>query len=336
MKIAFFEVTSQERNFLKKIRFPGHSVALFAGELTAESAAQAKPFDVVSVFIYSALTAPVLKSLPKLKLISTRSTGFDHIDLSAASKRGISVSNVPSYGENTVAEHTFALILSLSRNVHKAYVRTLSGDFRLEGLQGFDLKGKTIGVVGAGHIGLHVIRMAKGFGMQVKAFDTQRNSFLSEVLDFDYVPLDELLRTSDIISLHAPYNRHTHHIINRDNITSVKRGAILINTARGGLVETHALLEALENGTLAGAGLDVIEGEELIKEEKQLLSHHYSLEKMETLLKSNILLHRDNVVFTPHIGFNSAEALQRILDTTVENIRQYLSGTPQNTVARKK
>jgi D-lactate dehydrogenase len=191
-------------------------------------------------------------------------------------------------------------------------------------------------VIGAGHIGLHVIRMAKGFGMNVKAFDVKQNPFLAEVLEFKYATLDEILKTADILTLHAPYNTKTHHMINLSNIDKIKRGAILINTARGALVETDALLRALESGILAGAGLDVLEGEELIKEEKQLLSHKYPLDKMETLLKSNILLHRDDVVFTPHIAFYSNEALQRILDTTVSTIKNFHEGQIINSVAMAK
>jgi D-lactate dehydrogenase len=288
---------------------------------------------IVSVFIYSALTRSLLGRLPRLKLIATRSTGFDHIDLAACRRRRIAVSNVPSYGENTVAEHTFALILALSRNIHKAYVKTIKGDFSLEGLQGFDLKGKTLGVIGAGHIGLHVIKMAKGFGMEVLVHDARKNPFLSEVLDYQYVPLDTLLRRSDIVSLHVPYMPSTHHLMNRETFQLMKRGALLINTARGGLVDTGALVAALDSGRVAGAGLDVLEGEELVKEERQLLSKDFPKEKLATALRNNILLHRENVVITPHIAFDSREALQRILDTTASNIAGFLSGSPVNVVS---
>jgi D-lactate dehydrogenase len=270
-----------------------------------------------------------------VRFIATRSTGFDHIDLAACRARKILVSNVPAYGEHTVAEHTFALILALSRNVHKAYVRTVKGDFSLEGLQGFDLKGKTIGVVGAGRIGLHVIKMAKGFGMEVLAYDVHKNPFLSQVLDFCYVPLPELLRESDIVSLHLPDSPATHHLMNRDRFRLMKRGSLLINTARGGLVDTHALVGALDAGILGGAGLDVLEGEELVKEERQLLEKDFSKERLITALKNHILLHRENVVITPHIAFDSREALQRILDTTVANLSGFLDGAPMNLVSHR-
>lgn len=301
------------------------------GELN-EKTPGLKQADLVSVFIYSHITEKIIQKAPKLKLIATRSTGYDHIDISTCKKRGITVSNVPFYGENTVAEHTFALILALSRNIHRAYVQTMKGNFSLEGLQGFDLKGKTIGVIGAGHIGLHVIRMAKGFGMEALASDVQRNTFLEEVLGFRYTPLEDLLKRSDIVSLHTPYSSKTHHLINKENIRLFKKGALIINTARGGLVETAALTWGLDNGILAGVGLDVLEEEELIREEEQLLRTDFPVEKLKTVLENHILLHRENVVITPHIAFNSREALDRILDTTIENIRSFIQGRPQNTV----
>ncbi len=336
MKIIFFETAPSEKKYLEKLLKPHGLKAEFAAEpLTEENSGRARQAGIVSVFIYSALTAAILKRLGKLKLVATRSTGFDHIDLVQCRKRGITVSNVPSYGENTVAEHTFALILALSRNLHKAYVRTMRGDFSLEGLQGFDLKGKTIGVVGAGRIGLHVIKMARGFGMDVLAYDTQKNPFLSEVLDYRYVSLRELLRRSDIVTLHTPYMPSTHHLMNREMIGGMKKGALLINTARGGLVDTNALVWALDAGIVGGAGLDVLEGEELVKEEQQLLQKDFPKEKLITTLKNHILLHRENVVITPHIAFDSKEALLRILDTTAGNILSFIDGNPVNRVQKQ-
>jgi D-lactate dehydrogenase len=231
-----------------------------------------------------------------------------------------------------VAEHTFALILSLSRNICKTCIRRFEQDFSIEGLEGFDLKGKTIGVVGTGQIGLHVIRIAKGFGMNVVAYDVRQNKLLSEVLGFEYVSLEGLLASSDVITLHVPYIKATHHLMNKDTFKLVKKGAILINTARGSIVDTEALIEALDNKILAGAGLDVFEGEEVIKEEKQLLYEPKNLEVLASLVKDHILLSKDNVVFTPHIAFYSKEALERILETTVENVVAFVSGKPQNVV----
>lgn len=297
---------------------------------------KAKSTDILSTFIQSKVDKKVIDALPDLKFITTRSTGFDHIDTDYARQKGIPVSNVPTYGENTVAEHTFALILSIARNLKKAHFRVSEGDFSIKDLMGFDLKGRTIGVVGTGHIGLRVIKMAVGFSMKVLAFDPTPNSFLSEMLGFKFVDFETLLKESDIISLHAPYNKKTHHMINENNIGLIKKGAILINTARGGLVDTVALTKALDNGTLAGAGLDVLEAEDIILEERQLLMRKkkdfYNPEKLQQSLRSAFLVQRENVVFTPHIGFYSKEALERILDVTVHNINAFLSGKPINTV----
>jgi len=330
-KIAFFEVEDWERNVFAE-RLADHQLFFSHSVLDESNVGQVSEADVLSVFIHSMVSRRLIERMPNLRFIATRSTGFDHIDLLACQERGIVVSNVPYYGENTVAEHTFGLILSLSRNIHRAYMRTVRGDFTLQGLLGFDLKGKTLGVIGAGSIGLHVIRIAKGFGMNVLAYDVRQNRLLAEVLGFEYVPFEELLRRSDIISLHAPHTPETHHMINRETIRLIKRGALLINTARGALVDTDALLEALDEGILAGAGLDVLEGEELIKEERQLLAAVAVEDKLKALVRSHVLLRREDVVITPHIGFYSREALQRIVETTVANITGFLEGGPQNVV----
>ncbi len=331
MKIGFFEVQGWEKEYLEEA-LSGHELLFSAEALTAENVDEFRDFEVVSVFIYSELEAEVMQKMKKLKLVTTRSTGYDHVDLVWAKKNGVKVANVPFYGENTVAEHTFALILALSRNVHKSYVKSLRNDFSLDGLLGFDLKGKTIGVVGAGHIGQHVIRIAKGFGMEVLAYDLKKNTFLAEVLDFEYVSMEDIFKRSDIISLHVPYNKFTHHLVDRERLRDVKKGAILINTARGSVVETEALLEALEDGRLGGAGLDVLEGEKLIMEEKELLYEEKNKKLLEEMVRDHILLKKDNVVFTPHIGFYSREALQRIIETTADNIKAFEKGEGQNLV----
>ena len=260
-------------------------------------------------------------------MITTRSTGFNHIDIHEAKKQGSFVCNVPYYGENTVAEHTFALILSLSRNIHKAYVRTLRNDFTLEGLRGFDLKGKTLGVIGAGSIGLHVIRMAKGFGLNVIAYDLKPNYFLAETLDFTYAALDDFFHGPTLFRSICPSNEHTHHLMSMKNIHKVKKGALFINTARGDLIETQALHYALNSGIFAGAGLDVFEGEELVKEENQMLTKNVPVEKLQALLQKNILLKMENVILTPHMAFDSVEAVERILQTTVDNIAAFEEGS---------
>jgi D-lactate dehydrogenase len=284
------------------------------------------------VFIHSQVTPQVLEALPNLKFIATRSTGFDHIDLDACLKRGIVVSNVPSYGENTVAEHTLALLLMMSRKVHQSVLQVRSGHVDLADLTGFDLQGKTIGVIGAGHIGLHVIRIARGFGMRVLAYDVRSEPFLADLLGFTYATMNQLLAESDIVTLHCPLTEKTHHLVGRAQISRMKRGALLINTSRGGLIDTDALVGALESGRLGGAGLDVLEGEELIKEEKQLLQQPLDVERLRTAVRNRVLLSREDVVFTPHNAFNSREALVRILEVTLANLEAFRAGQPMHKV----
>jgi len=332
-QIVFFEMESWETEYLSQY-FPADQARFIPDKLNAKKVLDFADAKIVSPFIYSDFSRTVLSAMPALKMIATRSTGFDHIDIAHCKAKQIVVSNVPSYGENTVAEHTFALILALSRNVHKAYMRIKSSaEFSLTGLQGFDLCGKTIGVIGAGHIGLHVIKIARGFSMKVIAFDIQQSTFLSDVLNFDYVSLEELLARSEIITLHAPYNPQTHHLINERNIHLIKKGAILINTARGSLIQTSALLIALKEGILSGVGLDVLENERLIKEEAEILTRDYTADELKILISNHLLINQDNVVITPHIGFNSREAVQRILETTRENISAFIKGEVLNPIA---
>ncbi|MDO8684753.1 MAG: hydroxyacid dehydrogenase [Armatimonadota bacterium] len=332
-KIVFFETEEWHKQYLVERSPHTWDLQIYRENLRPGTASLAQEAEVVSVFIYSEVNAETLEKLPNLKFMATRSTGFDHIDLKACKKRGIPVANVPRYGENTVAEHAFGLILSLSRKIYHAYFRTSKLDFSLQGLRGFDLKGKTMGVVGAGAIGLHVIRIAKGFGMDVLAYDAKEQPLIAEVLGFRYTSLPELLANSDVISLHVPLLPETYHMINDETIHLIKPGAILINTARGGIVDTGAIVTALNEGILAGAGLDVLEGEESIKEEAQLLGQDIPVDKLRAIVQSYTLLHRENVIITPHIGFYSVEAEQRILDTTINNIEGFLRGKPQNLVS---
>ena len=332
MKIVFFEVKDWEREYLMK-RLPWAELVFETDPLNETHYAAAAGAACLSTFIYSKISAERLEKMPGLKMIATRSTGFDHIDVEACRRRSVAVSNVPTYGENTVAEHTFALILMLSRKVHQSYTQMRAGHLDLAMLTGFDLQGKTIGVLGAGRIGLHVIRIARGFGMRVLANDVHRDPFLAELLSFQYADAERILEESDIVTLHCPLNDATRHMLGGAQFAKMKRGALLINTARGGLVDTDALLAALDSGQIGGAGLDVMEGEELIKEERQLLTEPGNTEKLRAALRTRLLLERENVVFTPHNAFNSREALLRILDTTVANLEAQRDGKVLNRVA---
>lgn len=291
-----------------------------------------KDLTVASVFIGSEVDAEQLDRMPNVKLVCTRSTGYDHIDLDACRERDIVACNVPAYAEHTVAEHTFGLMLALSRKILKAYDRTKRNDFSLEGLSGFDLKGKTLGVIGAGAIGLRVIRIGVAMGMKVLAYDVRPQSLLADVMQFDYTSLDDVLSESDVVSLHVPLLPQTRHMIDHDAIKKMKRGALLINTSRGELVDTDALLDALSSGQLGGAGLDVIEGEERIGDEAQMAGSGAPREDLAVAVQRYALLSRDDVVLTPHMAFYSREALHRLMDVTCKNIRAFLEGEPRNTV----
>ena len=322
MKIGIFEAEERDKHFFAKV-LKKHKLKFIKEPLTSLNAAKYKDLEVVSTFIYSKIDTAVLRTLTKLKFVTTRSTGFDHIDVAECNHNKIKVCNVPFYGENTVAEHAFALMLNLSRNVHKSYIKTIHDDFTIEGLMGFDLKGKTLGVIGTGHIGAHVMKIADGFGMHVIASDVHKNDFLSEVLHFEYVELEYLLKHADIVTLHVPSLPATYHILNKKRIAMMKHGAIVINTARGDLIDTDALFKALKDGKLGGAGLDVVEGEDVIREDHELLINENNPEKLRRLVKDEMLFHLPNVVFTPHIAFFSKEALIRIMQTTADNINSF-------------
>jgi len=332
MKIAFFEIESWEIPVLRdKLR--GFDLTFYKEELAVSNADKAAGADAISIFIYSKITKELLAKLPNLKFITTRSMGFDHIDLNECKKRGIKVATAPHYGNNSVAEHAMGLMLSISRNIHKAYFRTANRIYSIEGLMGFDLKGKTIGVIGTGRIGSHVVRMASGFEMSIIAYDIYPNKELKNMCK--YVSLNELLKKSDIISVHVPYCPENYHLIGTAQFAKMKNGAILINTARGPIVDTAAMLKALKSGKLAGIGIDVLEGEELIKEERELIhdAKKLDLKKMRQLALDHELLHNEKVVFTPHIAFYSKEALMRILEVTSENLTAFGKNKPLNLIA---
>ena len=332
MKIACFEVSESEKEYFQKKFKEGFEVSFFDDPVQEIDLAKIKDAETLVIFIYSRITKEVLDQLPKLKFISTMSTGFDHIDIEECKKRNILVATVPAYGEVTVAEHAFSLIFAISRRLIESYERVKNGDFNPEGLTGFDLFGKTLGVVGVGTIGCHVIRIAKGIGMDVLGYKRTPDEKLAKSLGFKFVEMDELLNKSDIITIHLPYCKETHHFINQESFKKMKNGAILINTARGAIVDTGALIEALNEGKVLAAGLDVLEEEPLLREEKELLSKKFKKDDLVRTLENHILLNNPKVLITPHNAFNSREALERILSTTGENINGFMSGNHKNLV----
>jgi D-lactate dehydrogenase len=320
MKIVFFEVKHTQEEFLRRA-LDGLDVAFHEEKLSAENIDLARGAEVVSLFTNSMVNQTIIDNLPDLRLIVTRSTGFDHIDLATVNSKNIKVSNVPAYGSETVAEFTFALMLTLSRKIREASMGLKeNGDYSVDpNMQGFDLSGKTLGVVGTGKIGKNVIHIAHGFNMNVIAYDLYPDLEFAKKMNlqnnFSYKSLPEVLSQSDIVTLHAPCTKENHHLINKENISLFKKGAYLINTARGDLVDNEALRGALLDGLLKGAGLDVLEGE-------------------RDFVKGDVIpfLDMPNVIMTPHVAFDTVEAENRILQTTVDNIQAFISGDPINLV----
>lgn len=333
MEIVIFEVEPWENATFEPL-VTSHQVKFVHQPLNQQNVKEYQSAEVISTFIYSDLDLEILQQLPNLKLIATRSTGFDHIATDYCHQQDITVCNVPAYGENTVAEHVFGLLLTISHKLTEAVDRTRKGDFSQQGLQGFDLQGKTLGVIGTGSIGQCVIRIAKGFQMKVMAFDTKPQTHLAAALGFRYASMADVLSTADIITLHVPANPKTYHLIAQAQFAQMKPGVVIINTSRGSLIDVHALLEALAEGKVAAAGLDVLPEEPVMREEAELLRSVYrKRHNLDTLLADHVLLRLRNVIITPHSAFNTREAVQRILDTTVENIINFDQGNPSNVVA---
>lgn len=318
------ELKSYLRSKLKNIKLEISNKPLDVEKLNPET-------EILGVFVDSKVDKDVFKKLPKLKLIVTYSTGYDHIDLKEAKKRKVFVCNVPTYGENTVAQHAFALMLALSRKLFQSVKRVKEGVYDYHGLCGFDLKGKTIGVVGAGRIGTHLIDMLEGFETRVIAYDPCATKEFAKQHNFELVSLNTLLKESDIISLHVPLCESTHHMINKSAIKKMKDGVYIINTARGGLIDAKALVEGLQSGKIAGAGLDVLEGETYITHPEQI-TQKTTAQDIQMSLMENILIDHPNTIITPHNSFNSVEALKRIIDTTIENVNVFMQGKKQNQV----
>lgn len=321
MKVSFFELEDWEKGYIAE-RMHNQEVRYFTVPVSEAPIDEIKDSEILVCFIYSKLNKETIDKFPKLKLIATMSTGFDHIDLEHCKQKGIAVCNVPAYGDNTVAEHAFGLILNISKNIHKGYERTREGDFSFKGLRGFDLKDKTIGVLGTGRIGQCSIKIAKGFQMNVIAYDPYQKDSLQEELGFVYKSLDEVFAESDIITIHVPLFDSTHHLINKAAIDKMKEGVVIINTSRGPLIDTEALIVGLQTGKVGGAGLDVLEGETIVKDELDFIKSRdsYTKEQLKMVMQDHILMRMENVIVTPHLAFYTREALQRILDTSLSNV----------------
>lgn len=293
-----------------------YQITYLSERLAKDTVKYASDYDCVCIFVNDDGSREVLEKLKQLgvKLIVLRCAGFNNVDLKAAEEFNIEIGYVPSYSPNAVAEHAAALTMALNRRLHRAYNRVRNGDFRLDGLVGFDMNGKTVGILGTGRIGQFTIRIFRGFGCRVLAYDVfQMKEEDRKVLGFEYTDLNEIYAQSDIISLHLPLDEKTKHLINRQSISKMKRGVILINTARGALIDTKALIEGLQSGQIAGAGLDVYENEQ-----KYFFNDFSSSMVHDEMLVQ--LMSLPNVLLTSHQAFLTQEALCSIAKTTLENI----------------
>ena len=270
---------------------------------------------VISTFITTQFPRAVIEKLPALKLLCTRSVGYDHIDLDACREKGITVCNVPDYGSHVIAEHVFALLLSALRHIREGEERTESGTFDYHGLRGMAMKGKTIGILGTGKIGRRVAAIAHGFDMHILATDQCRTLELETNFGVQYVPLLELLRRSDILTLHVPATKETEHLLNDAAFADMKDGVVLVNTARGSLIDSRALMAALQSGKVSHALLDVLEHEQNFEENKALITH-------------------PRVVTTPHIAFYADDALQSMYEDCFASIQQWMAGKEPAHVVR--
>lgn len=334
-RIVFYDVSDQDRPQLEQA-FNGssHEIIAVTSEITLENVDTMA--DVISVFVSSTVSAEIINKAEHLKHIACRSTGYNNIDLAAAKVKNITVSNVPTYGSHTVAEYAFALLLTLSRKIDKAVASAQQGVTRRLELQGFDLNEKTFGIIGAGRIGSCSAAIAKGFGMRVLAYDAFPKPEVAREIGFEFVSMEQLLAESDVVSLHAPYTKENHHLLNAERISQIKKGAILINTARGELVDNRALIAALESGYLSGVAMDVLEGEQLINIQEELLlvrAENAETDRLRHSLEVSVLKKLPNVIITNHNAFNTREAIARINHTATENIQAYVSGNPQNLVS---
>ena len=321
MKIAVFSVKPYEKEFLDKFNDEAkHDLHYFEESLNAHTTNLAEGFEAVCVFVSDRIDKGVISKLAQLgvKLIDLRSAGFNNVDIEAAAEQQIKVLRVPAYSPQAVAEHAVALILTLNRKTHKAYNRVREGNFSVENLMGFNLFGKTVGVIGTGKIGVAFCQIMQGFGCKIVAYDIQESDAL-KAKGIIYKPLIEVLEEADIVSLHCPLTPETSQIINTTTLSKMKEGAMLINTSRGGLIKTAQVIEALKSGHLGYLGIDVYEQEEKL----------FFKDLSESIIQDDVierLMGFHNVLITPHQGFFTKEAMDEIAETTLKNFSDFESG----------
>jgi D-lactate dehydrogenase len=321
-KVVFFDAKPYEREAFERRLPETLRVSWIAARLGAETAKLAEGYPVVCAFVNDDLRRPVVEELAArgVRLLAMRCAGYNNVDLAAAREVGIRVVRVPAYSPHAVAEHTLALLLTLVRKTHRAFVRVREGNFSLAGLVGFDLHGKTAGVVGTGKIGAIVARILRGFGMSVLAYDKVQDDALVAA-GVRYTSLEELFASADVLSLHVPLTPDTHHLVDRARLATTKKGVVLLNTSRGGLVDAQALVDALKTGHIGGAGLDVYEEE----------SEYFFQDRSDRAVADDLLARLmtfPNVLITSHQGFLTHEALDNIAEATLASVDEYLAGRP--------
>jgi D-lactate dehydrogenase len=324
MKIAVFDTHEYDRTALEEVNGPdGHDLHFFKPILCAQTVALAQGYPGVCIFVHDILNEATLRALKDggTGLVALRCAGFNNVDIAAAAKLGLPVVRVPEYSPYAVAEHAMALLLALNRKVARAYNRVRDGNFSLDGLVGFDLHGKTVGVIGLGKIGKVFARIARGFGCRLIGYDVAQDAGLAAETGLEYVSLDRVYAESDVISLHVPLFKETFHLINRTSLARMKPCAILINTSRGALINASDLVDALKSGQLAGAALDVYE------EEEQFFFRDLSGQILQDDILAR-LLGCPNVLITSHQAFLTREALHNIAETTLGNITAFAEGRP--------
>lgn len=323
MKVAVFSTKSYDKQFLEAANADySHELLFFEPRLTADTAILASEIPAVCAFVNDQLDEKTLKVLAKqeTRLIALRAAGYNNVDLKAATKLGLTIVRVPAYSPYAVAEHTIGLILTLNRKIHRAYNRVREGNFSLDGLLGFDLNGQTVGIIGTGKIGVIVAQILKGFGCQLLAYDLHPNSEC-EALGAKYVELPELFQNSDIISLHCPLTPENHHLVNDEALAQMKQGVMLINTSRGALIDTQAVISALKSRKVGYLGLDVYE------RETDLFFEDLS----EDVIQDDVFQRLQtfpNVLITGHQAFFTENALKNIAETTLSNIHNFEQGKP--------
>lgn len=332
-KIVIYDSTITDKKFFKQLQ-EEHDVVYISEPIAKSNIIENA--DVISVFISSKVDKEIVNMFKKLKLIACRSTGYNNIDIKECSSRKITVVNVPTYGEHTVAEYTFTLILALSRRLVNSIGQVQQGEIDSHLARGIDLYGKKIGIVGLGRIGRNVAKLANAFGMSVLVYDPFVGEQSVNDIDIKLVELDELLRSSNIVTVHTPLNSKNKHLFDAKMFAQMIPGSLFINTARGELMVTGDLIEAIKSGHLAGAGIDVLEGENLVdinEEEILLKKGRVSSQLLKEAVANNLLAKLPNVIVTAHNAYNTKEAIERINQTTIDNITQFFNNSTQNIVS---